>query len=215
MKSCLLPLAVVAALMFGTPASGQYIFLDANGDGLNSQADRALPPDRLGPAVTSVDVYLVTDKNRDGSAAVCAQGPDPFSIVTYEITLHASGPGTVTYGAWTDNVGFSYGLVACGDGVACVVHEDAWIYKGTATALAPGKYKVGTLAISVTGSPVLDFMTGSPWMARAQTSFGSECLGSSFSNTLRLGDDFTDTDGTEATMAEWATNWSKIQGLYR
>ena len=119
MRRHLLIAAIVAALAAGAPARAQYIFLDVNGDGVNSQTEGALAADELGPSVTSVDVYYVTDKNRDGSDAVCATSTDPFSMISYEFTLHASGEGAVTYGAWTDNVGFGYGLVNCGDGVAC------------------------------------------------------------------------------------------------
>src|SRR4249920_3178023 len=131
MRRSLLIAAIVAALALGAPARAQYVFLDVNGDGRNSQTDGSLPPDRLNSSVTSVDVYFVTDKNRDGSKAVCATSDDPFTMISYEFTLHASGAGAVAYGAWTDNLGFGFGLVPCGDGVACPRGQDVWIGKGT------------------------------------------------------------------------------------
>jgi hypothetical protein len=214
MKGSIL-IAVALALAAVPPAHAQYTFLDVNGDGMNSHADGSLPPDRLDPSVTSVDVYYVTDMNRDGSAAVCTNADSPITMISYEFTLHASGPGTVEYGAWMDNVGFPYGLVWCGDGSACPQGEDVWVAKGGTMALRPGKHRVGTLAIRVTGTPVLEFVAQSPHLIRAATTFGSECLAANFDNTVRLGDDFTDTDGTEATSSGLATNWEKIKSLYR
>ncbi len=214
MKRSLLLLAVLAGLLAAVPGYGQYVFLDVNGDRQNSHASGGLPPDVLDPSVTSVDVYLVTDKNRDGSDAVCTNSTDPFSILSYEFTLHASGPGTVTYGSWTDNLGFGVGLVSCGDRVVCAVSDDAWIAKGTRSPLSPGTYRVGSLAIEVTGHPVLDVVTGSPVIHSAETSFGSTCLGSNFNNTITLGPDFTDTDGTEQSNPVLTTVWDKIKTLY-
>ena len=105
MKNCLLFLAVVAALLVGAPAHSQYVFLDVNGDGKNSTnpSDPGIGHDVLGASTTSVDVYFVTNKNADGSTAVCTSSGDPFSIISYEVTLLASGTGSVSYGTWTDS----------------------------------------------------------------------------------------------------------------
>src|SRR5216117_1621148 len=54
-------------LAFGTPASAQYMYLDANGDALSSEADvlnaTGIP--------TMVSVYLNTSRNPDSSVAYC------------------------------------------------------------------------------------------------------------------------------------------------
>jgi hypothetical protein len=208
---------ITLVLAMAVPARGQYVFLDVNGDGRSSGSDGALPADRLNPSVTQVDVYFETDKNRDGSGAVCINSEDPLSIFSYEFTLHASGPGTVTYLAWTDNLGFGFGLVTCGDNTLCTAGQDAWVARGTTTAIAPGVYRVGTLTVSVTGTPVLDFVPDSPVLPYAQTAFGSMCVASGFNSTVKFGVDFTDSDGTEAPASASAltTVWEKVRSLYR
>jgi hypothetical protein len=215
MKNCLLFLAVAAALVVGAPAYSQYMFLDVNGDGLNSlnPANPGAPDDALTPATTSLDVYVITDKNKDGSDAVC-NSAEPFTINQYEFTLHATGGGSVTYGAWADNMGFTFGLVLCGDGSVCTGGADIWVGKGSGTQLAPGKYKLGTLGITVTGSPVLSIAQSSTLNANAQSAFGSNCDGLNFDSLLRLGTDWFDTDGTEPPTPVTPTTWGKIKKLY-
>src|SRR5258706_1130692 len=105
MKRCLLVFAAAAALFIGAPACSQDIYLDVNGHAVNGHSAPSLPEDFLTPDVTSVDAYIITDKNRDGSAAVCPS-VEAFTINQYEFLLHTSGVGTVTYGAWTDNMAF-------------------------------------------------------------------------------------------------------------
>ena len=217
MKNCLLFLAVVAVLMVGAPAYSQYVFLDVNGDGVNSNTNPLLADDVLNNTRTSVDVYFRTDANRDGSAAVCSTSPDPFSIISYEFTLHASGSGSVSYGTWTDNMGFTVTLTPCGPS-PCSAGPDIWVAKGSGVAQAPGQYKVGTLAITVTGTPILSIVPGSAALNPvSQTSFGSACLGSAFDNTIRLGPlgDFADNDGTEPTTAVFPKTWGQIKDLYK
>jgi len=186
MKKCLLFLAVAAALMVGAPAYSQYYFVDLNGDGLNSNTSASLPDDILSSSKTAMDVYIVTDKNRDGSTAICSSN-EPFTINQYEFTLHTTGGGSVTFNSWTDNMGFTFGLVLCGDGTICTGGGDVWVGRGSGTQLPPGKYKLGTLGISVTGSPVVSFATSSSLNANAQSDFGSNCDGANFDSLIRLG----------------------------
>jgi len=214
MKKCLLFLAVAAALMVGAPAYSQYFFADVNGDGLNSNTNTGLPDDVLNSTKTTMDIYVVTDKNRDGSTAICDTG-EPFTINQYEFTLHTTGGGSVVFNTWTDNMNFTFGLVTCGDGTMCTGGGDVWVGRGSGTQLAPGKYKIGTLGISVTGSPIVSFATSSSLNANAQTAFGSACLGSHFDGLQILGVDFEDSDGTEASTPVKATTWGKIKKLYQ
>lgn len=214
MKRCLLFLAVAAGLMVGAPAYSQYYFLDVNGDGQNSKTNPLLPDDVLNSTKTSMDVYVITDKNRDGSTAVCSSA-EPFTINQYEFVLHTSGSGNVNFNTWTDNMGFTIGLTLCGDGTICTGGGDAWIARGSGTQLAPGKYKLGTVGIGVTGTPVVDIVTTSSLNANAQTDFGSNCDGLNFDSLIRLGLDFTDADGTEPTTPVQPTTWGKIKKLYQ
>jgi hypothetical protein len=221
MKNCLLLLAVVAALVVGGPAYSQYVFLDVNGDGVNSKTNPALPDDILGPSVTAVDVYFVTDKNRAGATVTCAADPTrPMTLFSYDVTLHSSGSGTVAFNSWTDALGFATSFTngSCPGADFCPASPtsspDIWVGRGGTPPGSTGKIKIGTIHITVTGSPVLDIVTGSSINASAQTAFGSLCFGNQADGTIRLGDDFFDADGTEASTPVVETTWGKIKALY-
>ena len=218
MKKCLLFLAVAAGLMIGAPAYSQYIFADVNGDARNTlencpPCNPLLAGDVLSSSVTSLDVYVITDKNENGSDAVCSS-LEPFTINQYEFTLHTSGSGNVVFNSWVDNMGFTIGLAACGDGKFCTGGGDVWVAVGSGTILAPGKYKLGTLSIAVTGTPVVSFATTSSLNPNAQTAFGSNCDGLNFDSLIRLGLDFFDSDGTAPSTPVTPTTWGKIKKLY-
>jgi len=221
MKNCLLLLAVVVVMMVGAPAHGQYLFLDTNGDGKNSTNPNDNPPapppnpsDVLTSTVTSIDVYFVTDKNPDGTAAVCQTG-ETFQINSYEFILQQSGNGSVAYGAWTDNMGYANGGVLCGDNIVCKGAGDIWVGKYKFTYDPPGRYKVGSLAITVTGNPKLDFSSTTTLHPLAGTSFGSSCSGSQGDHTIRLGPDITYAYGTAAPFPVTSTTWGKIKKAYQ
>lgn len=214
MKNCLLFLAVVAALLVGAPAHSQYVFLDVDGDGLSSTGGQG-GHDALGAATTHMDVYFVTNKNKDGSNAVCTSSGDPFTMVSYEFTLLASGSGSVSYGTWTDNMGFTIKLTPCA-GQYCSSGPAMWLAYGSGVAAAPGKYKVGSIAVTVTGTPVVSVVPGYVSLSPvSETAFGSACLGGDFDNTIKLGHDFADASGTEPPTATVPTTWGKIKDLYR
>ena len=227
MKNCLLTLAVVAALAIAGPAYSQYAYLDVNGDGLNydrevENGNLGVQPDDLDNSVTSIDVWFVSNQNADGSAAVCDEDPNvALTMGSYEAVLHYAGTGTVTFNGWTDAMGWTFGLITLGDGTFFASGNDAWFARGGAPpGVAPGAYKVGTIAVTVTGTPTVNFASSSPIAGVAQTSFGSQCFGAQFDNTLRLGPqgnpdyDWYRAFGTTAPTPVVKSTWGKIKTLY-
>ena len=209
MKHCLLVFAAVVALAIGVPASAQYMFLDVNGDAQCTSADV------LTPSVTHVDVWLATNLNGNGSTAVCASGEN-LTINSYTFTL-SSASGGVTYGAWTDNMGFT---IAAGGPSSN--STDYFIGRASATILPPGTYKLGSLAVTVTGSPTLSITKHSSVDNTSQTSFGSACSGQDFNNTMRYGEnqdqippgDWNDVCGTASATPVSETTWGQIKKNY-
>jgi len=222
MKKCLLLFAVVGLVMVSAPAYSQYVFLDTNGDGFNSVNPYTPYPhldDVLSPPVRSVDVYFVTNANPNGSPATCIWSPNPFDINSYEIILHSSGTGSVTYGAWHDNMAFPTPSIRCGNFTQCPTPgtpgSDIWIGLFALPYQPAGKYKVGTLDITVTGVPKLDFASSTSLDSLAATQFGSTCRGQLDNNTITLGLDFTANYGTSAPVPVISTTWGKIKNFYR
>jgi len=221
MKNCLLFLAVVAVLAIGAPAHSQYLFLDANGDGHNSGnlAEPGTGSDILNSGVTSIDVYFDTNHNPNGSAATCDASSNNLTINSYECLLRASGSGTVTFNGWTDNMGFTFGIIIGGDHTFATGGTDAWIGRGSATAMAPGRYKVGTLSVTVTGQPVISFLPlgASSINANAETAFGTQCEGNDFDNTYKLGSDYALSNalGTPAPTPVVSKTWGAIKEMYK
>lgn len=215
MKQCLLVFAAALTLAVAVPASAQYMWLDASSpkDGLCGTSNNG---DVLSPSTTSVDVWLSTNLNKNGTTPVCTAEPgDPFTINSYTFILSAP-TGGVTYGAWTDNMGFT---IAAGGAQA---GNDFWVAKASATILPPGTYKLGSLAVTVTGSPSLQILSSTSIDAVAQTSFGSACIGQDFNNTLRYGSnqdgvppgDWNDICGTASGIPVTETTWGKIKAIY-
>ena len=63
----ILQLTIAITLLCGTRSAGQaqYMYLDANQDGIHDSGDAL----EANGTPTTVDVYLITDRNRDGSGA--------------------------------------------------------------------------------------------------------------------------------------------------
>jgi len=173
-------------------------------------------------AVTAVDVYFATDQNGDGSASVCTSA-EPYTLGSYEAVLRYTGSGIVTFNSWTDALSFPFPIITAGDGTFATAGNDTWFGRGGAPpGLPPGLYKVGTLNITVTGTPVLTFGMNSSISGNAQTAFGSQCDGALFDSTIRLGPlseigitaDFTDSYGSTAPTPVVKSTWGKIKTLY-
>src|SRR5687767_10305367 len=207
MKHCLLVFAAVVALAIGVPASAQYMYIDVNGDGVCTSLDI------LAPTTTSVDVWLRTNVNQDGTTAVCPDLSGEMTINSYTFILSAVG-GTVTYGAWTDNMGFTINGNQFPDGTGRA-GNDVWVAKASGTIVDPGTYKLGSLAVTPSANSRLEIHALSSIDDEALTSFGSACNGQDFDNTLKLPTDWQDVCGTASQTPATETTWGKIKNLYR
>ncbi len=183
------------------PSRAQYIWLDANGDGACSLADRlsATQP-------TAVDIWLQTDANRDGSRPICAsRSAVPLSIFSYEFILHAGG-GTVEWGTYTNlqpTMDFKFGELRS--------KTDFYTGYGGGPVLPPGKYRLGTLVVRVaSGAPKLQFASRAPLWHWVQTSFGSMNPGKDGFNTLRYTEDPTKLG---SPISDVAGDWGDADGI--
>jgi len=160
-------LMVVAVAGLAQTASAQYMYLDANANGVHDTGDKLSA--NLSP--TTVDLYVRTNMNRDGSTAVCDTGPEALTINQYQINLLAVN-GTVTYSGFINQQSASM-PTNFGE-----FNPDGIRYKngyGGGTQLAPGTYRLCTLTITgQTGTPridIVDLVSGSADF----TGFGSAC----------------------------------------
>lgn len=194
-------LPTLLTLAIAAPASAQHFWIDVNGDGTCTSADV------LSPTVTSVDIWVDTDTNQDGTPALCASS-GALSIHSYSIVITAPAGG-VTYMVWGDYM--NYGAVTFG-----FEGNDCWI---TRTSLngdsPPGTYKLAQLVVIVTGNPVLQIASSTQYDTTAMTGFGSECSGSSADNTIRFPTDFSGACGTAFPTPVHEMTWGQIKAMYR
>lgn len=186
MKQFVLGLCLCALILPWLPGSapGQYLYVDTDGDGEHTDADVI-----HATGVTTLDLWIRTDSNRDGSGATCVTGDGELTITGYELNLRSNN-GTVAWGAFTNRVT----EFASNVGSAPSVTE----FRGGATGaeLPPGSYLLATVLVSVaSGTPNLTIVPRTALPASFGTGFGSDCSGSEFTNTLRLGIDWFDVDG--------------------
>jgi hypothetical protein len=162
------------------------MYLDANGDGVHTEAD-VLPSS----GVTSVDVWIVTDKTRLGADVTCTTEPEVrMTINSYEVILHATG-GTVRYGAFENlqiPMSTRFGLASDS--------TDLYAGFGGGTILPPGTYHLGRVTIeAASGTPSVGIAARTPLDRWYETAFGCSCSGNDYDNTLKLGTDWFDADG--------------------
>jgi len=202
MKHSLLLAAVVALVAFAAPAHSQYMFLDTDNDG-DCDSDDVLTPSTL-----AVDVWLVTNANGDGSPATCNTSGNSLDLSSYEFFLRSTG--SVTYGAWSDNLTFpgTFGDFAAG--------ADTYHGRCCGAVLPAGTHKLGTLSISgVSAGARLSIVTGSTVNPAGYTSFGTSCEGSDFDNTYKISTDWNDVCGTASPTPVTPTTWGQIKNIYR
>jgi PKD domain-containing protein/putative Ig domain-containing protein len=190
-------LLIAALAVVASPVTAQYMFLDTNGDGLRTAADQLV----LG--ANTVNVYLNTNHNRNGSLATCdVDGTSPLNINSYYVNLSGTN---VTYTLLTNQMGAAFSTHFAtsnpGDGTL----QDGY---GAQLSVPEGLYKLATLTITASTNAtvnIVDIIPGSP--VADFTGFGTGaggCFGNDFDNTYKLagpagGTDWTDVDGLGPT----------------
>lgn len=195
--STLVPLGLLV-LLTAVPVEAQYLYLDSNGDGVHDSNDALAPS---GP--TNLDVWYVTDKNRDGTPAVCdVDAGVGLTINSYTFVLHAIG-GDVRWGPMQNRLPFTH-TPACfatySDTTNASYYHNGW---GSYDIFPPGKYKVATLTVEVTGgNPSLFVEPFLPSRPVQLTQFGTKCPARDDDNTYKLGSEWSDADGIGPMQAE-------------
>jgi hypothetical protein len=185
-----------------SPASAQYMYLDADGDGVHTDQD--LMPTSGG---LDVDIWLVTNGNRAGDLVTCRSDPESLTINSYVLNLHAVG-GTVHYGAFQNRMPTFDIALHSGQDSTDWENGAAGMYP-----LASDRYRLGTLHIEVvSGAPQIDIVPESHFRVDV-TSFGSRCGGQDFDNTLKLGSDWFDADGLDSPDSGAAPGFEPIDDL--
>ncbi|HEU4765151.1 MAG TPA: putative Ig domain-containing protein [Candidatus Eisenbacteria bacterium] len=194
MKVALRLLAVAAlACFWSAPAMAQYMYMDTNGDGVWSTADVLNP----NGTPTSVDVYLNTTHNRDGSVATC-DSQDGNLAIWNSFATHISVPGgTVTFSNYT-NQQAAFTINCSNGGLAFTsTSTEAAQCQATGTPIDNGgaTLKLYTMTVTgVSGTPSLQFVPLNS-LDNNPTSFGTNCGGLDFDNTYKLGTDWFDVNG--------------------
>ncbi|HSQ59620.1 MAG TPA: hypothetical protein VLT84_04225, partial [Acidobacteriota bacterium] len=189
MMSAIRHVVLAAILLFtiAAPASAQYMYLDSNGDGVNTAADLM----NANGVATTVDVWLNTAFNRDGSPSVCTTGDGDVNIGSYYAILTVSG-GTMSWGTPSDLLGFTV-LAQSGSSTT-----ELGFGRGSAAALNGGLHKLFTVqATGLSGAPsvgLVDFPAGISTGGNG-SSFGTTCSTDDFDNTFTYLIEWSDFDG--------------------
>ncbi len=206
----------VAVAGLAPTASAQYMYLDANGNGIHDVGDKM----NINGTPTVVDVYLDTNHNRDGSNATCDSGPEELTMNSYVVQL-ATFPSTskVTFS------GFVNQQPTMTTSFIEVMSDSAYHNGfGQQSPIAAGLYKLCTITITgQSGSPSINIVDIIPEGTADLTSFGGNCFGNDFDNTYKLvgasgiGSDWHDTDGLASAAGTPVdkTTWGKIKQTYR
>lgn len=173
-----MPLVLLSTILLApVRAPAQYMYLDSNGDGINTAEDRL---SASGP--TSVDVWLDTMHDRNGSVTTCNSGSESLTINSYVFNLQLSGTGSFSYSGFINHIPemtTPFGELNPGNGT----------YKngaGGGAIFPPGIYHLASLSVTLIdgyGSlEIAPMVEGSA----DPTSFGSRCVGTNFDNTYTL-----------------------------
>ncbi len=180
----LLAFCFLAFLALAGPARAQYMWLDSNGDGINDATDVLNP---VG-VPTTVDVYLDTAYNKDGSLANCDTGDGYLSFSMYFFNVAVTN-GTA---AFSDFQNLQPGLtVTFGADSSSTEYAHGW---GAAPWNPPGTYHLArftvTLLTSTAPGATLNIVANnhlSTSVSSEETEFMTSCSGLDFDNTYKLG----------------------------
>jgi PKD repeat protein len=166
------------------------MFLDLDGDGVYTGNDRMPPP---GDAAT-IDLYVVTNQNRDGSPVTCSDGTTP-GISSYSVNLYALD-AAVSFSNVTNQMP---GMIGMAPLETYPYALSAW-YAG-ASVLPPGKYHLMSMTAAFgAGCPALAIVTSTCYSPEGVvTSFGSDCPGVQGDYTLRMEEDWAGSWGFSCT----------------
>jgi len=191
----------------GPEARAQYMFLDANGDGVSTSSDRL-----NSTGATVLTIYLNTNHDRDGSPQSCnshtaacgaTTTTQALNMFSYTISLVAVG-GTVQWGTFTPaNAAYAPLGTDPSDNTSIEVNR----LRPAGTFTPPGLSILGSIPVTIlSGTPRIDIAHG-PTTANpfgSGTGFGTMCDGFNSPHTYVLGDpanrcgsggDWFDTDG--------------------
>jgi hypothetical protein len=183
--------ACCLAAVLATPSLAQYMYLDSNGNGVNDPGDVV---NAIG-VPTTVDLYIVTNRNRDGSDVVChfnVPGGTP-ELLAYTVNLRATEGATVIYSNYINRQP-SFGVRFNEFNPDGVRYQTGFATFGS--RLPPGgPYLMATLTITAqTGSPGIEIVTQVQGALDA-TFLGLGCYSSNGDNVWLLGVDWFDVDG--------------------
>jgi len=181
-QSVFAALILVAAMAAAIPAAAQYMYMDTNGDSLNTWADSL-----SSTSPTATDIWLDTGANRDDTPGSCgAPGLTSFSFILKAVT------GSMSFGTFTS------ARTASGQQPPASSSTEYHIAVGlnpSETTTELGRYKLGTLNVQAgVGNPCLEFAPGTTLSPRYSTSYGAGCVGPRFDHTSRLGTGWSDWD---------------------
>jgi len=183
--------SLLLLLSTAAPAHAQYMYLDANGDGIHDETDQ-LRTD--GP--TTLDIWINTATNRDGSQAACnVDGATPLTVNSWEIVLHAVG-GTFEWGPLENVLPISTLRVTFADPSDTTdpyFYHNGW---GGYSIVEPGLHHLARLKVKIaSGDPAVVIEPYNPLEPADLTSFGTMCYALDLDNTYKLGYDWFDADG--------------------
>ena len=152
---CVIRHVIFAALLllaFAAPAAAQYVYLDTNGDGVSTAADKLAP----NGTATVVDAWIDTNHNKGGALATCDTGDGDLGFWnSYAVNL-GTPSGTVTFSNFV-NQQANFTLACVGVGVDFSSNStEMTACRATPTSEAGGLKKMFTVTVTgQSGTPSL------------------------------------------------------------